>query len=121
VKLLQSDKLAPFMAKRSFSSTPALMSGKEGDEGDLAGSESDTEEEEVNSEEDFINKYLDPKDRTRVIPPDVSIKYMESVAFKAAYGDQPVWAKFRRNFPVRFRFGAFYFSQPIILGQPSTS
>lgn len=56
VKLLQSDKLAPFMAKRSFSSTPALLSGKEGDESDLAGSESDTEEEEVNSEEDFINK-----------------------------------------------------------------
>lgn len=56
MKLLQSDKLAPFMAKRSFSSTPALLSGKEGDESDLAGSESDTEEEEVNSEEDFINK-----------------------------------------------------------------
>ena len=49
------------------------------------------------------SRYLDPKDRTREIPPETSIKYMESVAFKTTYGDNPVWLKYRRNFPVSKR------------------
>jgi len=56
------------------------------------------ENEDVDSEERFIQKYLDPKDRSRIIPPETSIKYLESVAFKTAYGKDPVWKKFRRNF-----------------------
>ena len=34
------------------------------------------ENQEVDSEEDFIERYLDPKDRSRVIPPETSIKYL---------------------------------------------
>jgi len=76
------------------------MSSKDSEEADLEKEESDTEDDgEVNSEEDFINKYLDPKDRSREIPPEISIKYMESVAFKTTYGNDPVWKKYRRNFP----------------------
>merc|ERR1712168_1751058 len=58
--------------------------------------------EESNSEEDFLTKYLDPKDRTRQIPVETSMKYMESVAFKKAYGDEPLWVKYRRNHKRQF-------------------
>ena len=34
------------------------------------------ENEDVDSEERFIQKYLDPKDRSRIIPPETSIKYL---------------------------------------------
>merc|ERR1712226_1812160 len=51
------------------------------------------------SEEDFLDKYFDVKDRSRVIPVETSMKYMESVAFRNAYGELPVWAKYRRNHP----------------------
>eukprot|EP00090_Calanus_glacialis_P028185 TRINITY_DN4530_c0_g1_i2.p1 TRINITY_DN4530_c0_g1~~TRINITY_DN4530_c0_g1_i2.p1 ORF type:complete len:235 (+),score=67.04 TRINITY_DN4530_c0_g1_i2:64-768(+) len=99
-KLFQNAKLVqPFMTKRSFSSTPTLMSVKDADENDVDNVDDVEEDTEKNSEEDFIQKYLDPKDRSREIHPEISIKYMESVAFKAAYGDQPVWWKYRRNFP----------------------
>ena len=30
------------------------------------------------------------------------MKYMESVAFKKAYGDQPLWVKYRRNYKGQF-------------------
>ena len=42
--------------------------------------ERDVEEEndEIDSEEEFIQRYLDPKDRSRVIAPETSIKYLGS-------------------------------------------
>lgn len=40
----------------------------------------------------------DPKDRSRVIPLEVSLAYMESAAYKAAYGDKKIWELYRRNF-----------------------
>ena len=81
--------------------------------------------EESNSEEDFLAKYLDPKDRTRQIPVklvsflilfrllgskshvtwcqvETSMKYMDSVAFKKSYGDEPLWMKYRRNHKRQF-------------------
>ena len=86
----------------------------------------ETQVEESNSEEDFLAKYLDPKDRTRQIPVklishryysdlwaqlkshvtwcqvETSMKYMESVAFKKSYGDEPLWVKYRRNHKRQF-------------------
>lgn len=41
-------------------------------------------------------------DRTNVIPVETSIKYMQSEAYQAAYGDDPVWKKYRRNFKGQF-------------------
>ena len=94
--------------------------------------------EETNSEEDFLTKYLDPKDRSRQIPVkpnshldnlistgfflpslailssghknqlnaccqvETSMKYMDSVAFKKAYGEEPLWVKYRRNHKRQF-------------------
>ena len=56
-KLFQNTKMLPLLCKRSFSSSP-IMSSKDSEEADLEKEESDTEDDgEVNSEEDFINKY----------------------------------------------------------------
>lgn len=94
-KQFQNVNVAQFTANRSFSSTIVLNTADE----DSIERDEEEEDTEVNSEEDFINRYLDPKDRTREIPTETSIKYMESVAFKTTYGDNPVWLKYRRNFP----------------------
>ncbi len=40
----------------------------------------------------------DPKDRTRVIPVDIAIKYMDSAAYQQIYGDRKVWELYRRNY-----------------------
>jgi hypothetical protein len=44
------------MTKRSFSSTPTLMSVKDADENDVDNVDDVEEDTEVNSEEDFIQK-----------------------------------------------------------------
>merc|ERR1712130_277904 len=92
-----SQRLLSTTAPRNLSTTPSRLN-----QDSLEGDESDEEVEESNSEEDFLAKYLDPKDRTRHIPVETSMKYMESVAFKKAYGDEPVWVKYRRNHKRQF-------------------
>uniref|UniRef100_A0A182Q2X1 Small ribosomal subunit protein mS40 n=1 Tax=Anopheles farauti TaxID=69004 RepID=A0A182Q2X1_9DIPT len=39
----------------------------------------------------------DPKDRTRVIPVETSIRYLASDAYRQTYQDDPVWKQYRRN------------------------
>jgi len=105
VKAFQNLRLIPFLsqrlvstsAPRSLATTPYRLN-----QDSLEGEESDEEVDETNSEEEFLAKYLDPKDRTRKIPVEVSMKYMESVAFKKAYGDEPLWVKYRRNHKRQF-------------------
>jgi len=50
-----------------------------------------------NEEESFVKSYYDERDRTRVISPELSLEYMESAAYRNAYGDEPVWKYYRRN------------------------
>ncbi|XP_033201070.1 mitochondrial ribosomal protein S18B [Bombus vancouverensis nearcticus] len=38
------------------------------------------------------------KDRTKVIPVEISMKYLKSSAYKKTYGEYPVWKYYRRNF-----------------------
>ncbi|KAK3933395.1 28S ribosomal protein S18b, mitochondrial [Frankliniella fusca] len=40
---------------------------------------------------------VDPKDRSIKIPVETSIRYLKSRAYKATYGDEPVWVPYRRN------------------------
>ncbi len=40
----------------------------------------------------------DPKDRSRVIPLELSLAYMDSAAYRETYGDKKVWQLYRRNF-----------------------
>ena len=98
-RLLQKPFMKPIVISRNFSSTPIYYSNETNEE-ELDTEENAEDEEEFDSEKDFIDKYLDPKDRSRVIPPEISIKYMESVAFSTTYGNEPVWKKYRRNYPV---------------------
>ncbi|XP_035779504.1 28S ribosomal protein S18b, mitochondrial-like [Anopheles albimanus] len=39
----------------------------------------------------------DPKDRTRVIPVETSVRYLASEAYRQTYQDDPVWKHYRRN------------------------
>ncbi|XP_052899462.1 28S ribosomal protein S18b, mitochondrial [Anopheles moucheti] len=39
----------------------------------------------------------DPKDRSRVIPVETSIRYLASDAYRQTYQDNPVWKQYRRN------------------------
>lgn len=47
---------------------------------------------------DEDEKTIDPaKDRTKVIPLEISMKYLQSKAYQQTYGDDPVWVMYRRN------------------------
>ena len=39
----------------------------------------------------------DPKDRSKVMSWEVSARYMKSEAYKATYGNDPVWKQYRRQ------------------------
>lgn len=39
----------------------------------------------------------DPKDRTRIIPVETSIRYLTSEAYQQTYQGDPVWKQYRRN------------------------
>lgn len=117
-KLVQNLRLLPFLSSRLLSTSPPhllstspshhlstspsrLLSTSPSllnrEEDAVVEEEAEEEDGELNSEEEFLKKYHDPKDRTRRIPVEISMKYMESVAFKKAYGDSPVWTHYRRN------------------------
>ncbi|XP_022128071.1 28S ribosomal protein S18b, mitochondrial [Pieris rapae] len=50
------------------------------------------------SNENEEQKPIDPtKDRSKIIPVELSIKYLESNAFNQTYGEKPVWFFYRRN------------------------
>lgn len=37
------------------------------------------------------------KDRSKIVPIEISIKYLKSEAYKTTYGDKLVWEQYRRN------------------------
>ena len=98
-RLLQKPLFKPFNLERNYSSTPIFFSNST-DENDGVNEDKDEDGDDFDSDKDFVDRYLDPKDRSRVIPPEISMKYMESVAFKSTYGNDPIWKKYRRNYPV---------------------
>lgn len=55
--------------------------------------------EELAADEDSTPKQPidDPKDRTRVIPVETSIRYLASEAYRTTYQEDPVWKHYRRN------------------------
>jgi len=48
-----------------------------------------------------INRSQDGRDRSRQIPLELSMAYLESAAFKETYGDKKIWELYRRNLPGR--------------------
>lgn len=59
---------------------------------------SDEADGAVDSNEAKPVERVSDKSRARVIPVETSMKYMESSAYAAAYGDKAVWVNYRRNF-----------------------
>jgi len=58
---------------------------------------------EVEPTEQTEKKPVDPaKDRTKIIPPETSIRYLKSKAYEETYGNEHVWIKYRRNFKGQF-------------------
>lgn len=51
---------------------------------------------EKSKEEDVSVKDAS-KDRTKVIPVETSVRYLESSAYAETYGSEPVWKLYRRN------------------------
>ncbi|XP_053696123.1 28S ribosomal protein S18b, mitochondrial [Sabethes cyaneus] len=61
-------------------------------------SEAAAEEEQPDQAEQSNKKAeSDPKDRTRVIPVETSIRYLLSEAYQQTYQGDPVWKQYRRN------------------------
>lgn len=59
--------------------------------------------ENPEGEEEKVEEKIDPAiDRTKIIPVETSIRYLKSTAYQTAYGEQPVWAQYRRNFKGQF-------------------
>ncbi|XP_076753148.1 mitochondrial ribosomal protein S18B [Xylocopa sonorina] len=54
------------------------------------------ETEEIN--DNASEKVPPSRDRSKIIPVEISIKYLKSSAYKQTYGDEPVWRFYRRNF-----------------------
>ena len=76
-RILQKPILKPIVSERNFSTTPTTSFEAEEDSAERDAEEE--ENEEVDSEEQFIERYLDPKDRSRVIAPEISIKYLGKI------------------------------------------
>lgn len=59
--------------------------------------------ENIENPDEKAEQIIDPaKDRTKIIPVETSIKYLQSSAYATTYGDQPVWVPYRRNFKGAF-------------------
>ncbi|XP_050361790.1 28S ribosomal protein S18b, mitochondrial [Nymphalis io] len=54
--------------------------------------------DQSNESADDQQNPIDPlKDRTKKVPVETSIRYLQSKAYKQTYGDNPVWFLYRRN------------------------
>ena len=121
-RLLQKPIFKPLMvaSTRSLSSSSMLYSN-ENDVEEEFDEENEDDDGEPDSDEVFIQKYLDPKDRSLAVSVETSIKYMESVAFKTTYGNDPIWKKYRRNFKVKLESFILDVSMLIIPGHETSS
>ena len=62
----------------------------------------------------------DGRDRTRQIPLELSMAYLDSAAYKATYGDKKVWELYRRNYRGKFKKHALTRKSCIIDGRIET-
>ncbi|KAH8410119.1 hypothetical protein KR009_006294 [Drosophila setifemur] len=59
--------------------------------------EQSTEGNDDGDEKQSSSSAPDPKDRTKVIPVETSMRYLNSAAYKQTYGEEFVWTQYRRN------------------------
>lgn len=58
----------------------------------------DTSESKSDSTERILTDKEKSLDRTKIIPVEISVKYLASEAYQQTYGNHPVWEQYRRNF-----------------------
>ncbi|XP_023324891.1 28S ribosomal protein S18b, mitochondrial [Eurytemora carolleeae] len=92
-------KLRLPVSKNTFCTSRSLLAADDEAEEEIKEEEEQDEDGSVHGDNvgDFVEKYYDQKDRSRNIPVELSMKYLESVAYRATYGDEPVWTHYRRN------------------------
>jgi len=54
-----------------------------------------TESTEGEGEDNSSGSASDPKDRSKLIPVETSIRYLKSAAYKQTYGEDFVWTQYR--------------------------
>ncbi|XP_020810601.1 28S ribosomal protein S18b, mitochondrial [Drosophila serrata] len=59
--------------------------------------EKSSEATEGEGDGDQVSSGPDPKDRTKNIPVETSMRYLKSAAYKQTYGEDFVWTQYRRN------------------------
>lgn len=74
------------VGKRSF----AVTSARTAVDNEISTAAEETDEAKLSSADD-------PKDRTRIIPVETSIRYLASEAYQQTYQGDPVWKHYRRN------------------------
>jgi len=63
---------------------------------EATGEEKDaTESAEGEGEDNSSGSASDPKDRSKLIPVETSIRYLKSAAYKQTYGEDFVWTQYR--------------------------
>ncbi|OXA63132.1 uncharacterized protein LOC110861806 [Folsomia candida] len=105
---LSSEIQRDFTRRWFHSTSPVLQDEKKEDQKDEKDENVDTTgqvENKTDSQEEGRGRgknrgYL--KSRTKVIPVEVSIRYLKSPAYKTTYGDNLVWVLYRRNFKGQF-------------------
>ncbi|KAH8353682.1 hypothetical protein KR084_012661 [Drosophila pseudotakahashii] len=64
---------------------------------EAAGEAKDAESTEDDGENSSSGSAPDPKDRSKAIPVETSMRYLKSAAYKQTYGEDFVWTQYRRN------------------------
>uniref|UniRef100_A0A182JR63 Small ribosomal subunit protein mS40 n=1 Tax=Anopheles christyi TaxID=43041 RepID=A0A182JR63_9DIPT len=84
---------------RGFSATGLLRHAAkpENEAAEEAAAGEDSEQAETETNAAPKPSVDDPKDRTRVIPVETSIRYLASEAYRQTYQEDPVWKQYRRN------------------------
>ena len=77
-----------------FASTAPAPSEADVDTAD--GTEPSSDAEQSEKKFNGVQEY-DPKDRTRLVTWETSVRYMKSEAYQTTYGNDPVWKNYRRQ------------------------
>ena len=92
-KLIRPQMLVPktgsLVSKPSFMSTSSILRKELSNEGDVENK--DGEDIKEDEDRDWMNSFTgDPKDRSREIPLELSMAYVESEAYRQTYGNYRV-------------------------------
>uniref|UniRef100_A0A182T011 Small ribosomal subunit protein mS40 n=1 Tax=Anopheles maculatus TaxID=74869 RepID=A0A182T011_9DIPT len=100
LSIYRQSLLVPGTGQTRFLSATALQRRSTKPESEATEEAATAEEPEQQEEGDSAGSKQptdDPKDRSRLIPVETSIRYLASEAYRQTYQDDPVWKQYRRN------------------------